>query len=144
MKEKIFIFYSRFVKRYYSEWKTQNSEIDQLRAKCENLDKKLKIEISVKKELLKFQDIIYSRLENKNKKITELELKNHQLNGKIGGLTKYKNKLQKQNTSLQNDKKSLSDIISDLTKQINLLKENNRPSILEIKNMRKNQIRRGK
>lgn len=151
MKEKILIFYSKYFKNYRNEWEEQNAEIDKLRAINDNYDKKIK---NLEKEKIKITLELQSEIvnsENKDQQIMEINnlnikliKRNNSLVGRLGGLTKYKNKLKKQNLILQDEKKALSSIIKQLSSKIGEIESKHYPNIYELKNMRKKQVRRGK
>lgn len=138
MKEKIFLFYSKYIKRYHSEWELQNGEIDQLRADKNRADLK-------NQELIKkIEDLEAINLDINNKLdsvIKFYESKLRKINGRLGGVIKYKNILKNQNKDLINNKYKLANIISQLSKMV---PKNDIPSIYEFINGRKGKIRRGK
>ncbi|MCI9434047.1 MAG: hypothetical protein HFI86_02060 [Bacilli bacterium] len=138
MKEKIFLFYSKYIKRYHSEWELQNAQIDQLRADKYNID------LQNQKLIKRIDDLESNNLKNNNdlNSIIEFyESKLRKTNGRIGGLTKHINILKNQNKDLISSKHKLSNIINQLSKKVS---KNDIPNIYEFINGRKGKIRRGK
>lgn len=138
MKEKIFLFYSKYIKRYRLEWELQNGQIDQLRADKNSVD------LQNQKLIKRIDDLEAANLKfnnDLNHMIKFYESKLRKANGRIGGLTRDRNNLKNKNKTLINNRFKLAKIISQLSKMV---PKKQVPNIYELINGRKGKIRRGK
>lgn len=119
MREKVYAFYSKYLKNYRIEWELQNSEIDQLRSKIENLNTEIEKLKKINKAIVdsenKLKVILHDEISNLVAIRQELKHSNKILYGKIGGMTKSKNRILKENQELKNKIRSFAYLINQLT-----------------------------
>ena len=119
MREIIYNFYSKYLKRYRIEWELQNSEIDQLRAKLENLNTEVEKLKKINKSIIKNENnlkiILHDEIYNLSKIRQEFKHKNKILYGRLGGVIKNKNRILKENQELKNKIRSFAYLINQLT-----------------------------
>lgn len=127
MREKVYAFYSKYLKNYRIEWELQNSEIDQLRSKIENLNTEIEKLKKINKTIVdsenKLKVILHDEISNLVAIRQELKHSNKILYGKIGGMTKSKNRILKENQELKNQVKLFTCLINQMSSKNKNLKK---------------------
>lgn len=127
MREKVYAFYSKYLKNYRIEWELQNSEIDQLRSKIENLNTEIeklkKINEAIVDSENKLKVILHDEISNLVAIRQKLKHSNKILYGKIGGMTKNKNRILKENQELKNKVKLFTCLINQMSSKNKNLKK---------------------